>query len=221
MTTEQTTCKQCGTCCKQGGAALHIQDLELISSGKIPVSRLVTIRKGELVHNPLAEKILPVTVELVKLVGKKKQWECCFYDDKLGCTIYTDRPYACRVLKCWDIREISALVEKDTISRFDILDKEDPLIAQIMEHEQLCPCDDLGYIQTHLDRLSDEQKNEMEHRVRSDLNFRARVTGQLQLKVSEELFYFGRPLFQLLQPLGVQMSASSSGFRLIWGKERS
>lgn len=217
MTTEQTTCNQCGTCCKQGGPALHTRDLDLIRSGQIPVNRLVTIRKGELVHNPLAEKILPVTVELVKLIGRNKQWQCCFYDDKLGCTVYEDRPYACRVLKCWDIREISTLMEKDTISRLDILDKDDPVIQLIMEHERICPCDDLGYVQTHLDRLSIEQKNEMEQRVNNDLNFRARVTGDLQLTLGEELFYFGRPLFQLLQPLGVQLSESSSGVRLIWG----
>lgn len=220
MTTEQTTCKQCGTCCKQGGPALHIQDLELVRSGRIPVNRLITIRKGELVDNPLAKKIQPVTVELVKLVGKKNQWECCFYDDKLGCTVYEDRPYACRVLKCWNIEDISTLVEKDTISRFDILEKEDQIIPLIMEHERICPCDDLGYIQTHLDRLSDEQKNELELRVRSDLDFRARVSGDLQLKVSDELFYFGRPLFQLLQPLGVRISESSSGIWLIWDKKR-
>lgn len=218
MTIEQTTCKQCGTCCKQGGPTLHRQDLDLVRSGRIPVSRLITIRKGELVHNPLAEKIQPVSVELVKLVGKKGQWECCFYDDKLGCTVYRDRPYACRVLKCWDIVEISALMEKDTLSRFDILDKDDPLVTLIMEYERICPCDDLGYIQTHLDRLSVEQRKELEQRVRSDLNFRVRVTGDLQLKVSEELFYFGRPLFQLLQPLGVQVSEGATGIRLIWGR---
>ncbi|TKB28084.1 YkgJ family cysteine cluster protein [Desulfopila sp. IMCC35006] len=218
MTTEQTTCKQCGTCCKQGGPALHSQDLDLIRSGRIPVSSLITIRKGELVHNPLAKRIQPVSVELVKLVGKKRQWECCFYDDTQGCTVYKDRPYACRVLKCWDIGEISALMEKDTLSRFDILDKDDPLITLIREHERICPCDDLGYLQSHLSHLSGEQKNELERRVQSDLKFRARVTVDFQLKVSEELFYFGRPLFQLLQPLGVNLTESSSGFRLIWGK---
>ena len=218
MTIEQTTCKQCGTCCTQGGPALHIQDLALVKSGRIPVSCLITIRKGELVDNPLVGKILPVTVELVKVVGKKSQWECCFYDDKLGCTVYEDRPYACRVLKCWNTEEILFLIEKDTINRFDILAKDDPHIPLILEHERMCPCDDLGYIQRHLDRLSDEQKYELEQRVRTDLNFRARIARELQLKVSEELFYFGRPLFQLLQPLGVRVTESSAGIRLIWGK---
>lgn len=218
MTTKQTTCKKCGNCCKKGGPALHSQDLDLVRSGKIPISSLITIRKGELAQNPLAEKIQPVAVELVKMVGTGRRWDCCYYDEHKGCTIYEDRPYACRVLKCWDTEEILTLIEKDTLSRFDILIKEDPLIPVIIEHERICPCDDLGYIQTHLGQLSDEQKNELEKRVRNDLRFRTRVISDFQLKVSEELFYFGRPLFQLLQPLGIQISESSGGIHLNWGK---
>jgi len=218
MTREKKACSQCGLCCQQGGPALHIQDLELVKNGRISTSHLITIRKGELVDNPLAGKIVPTTVELVKFIGKKGRWECCFYTDKLGCTVYKDRPYACRVLKCWDTEEILALVEKATISRFDILEEDNPLIPLIMEHERICPYDDLGEIQTNLDRLSDEQKNDLAQRVRSDLNFRARVASDLQLNVREELFYFGRPLFQLLQPLGVQISESTAGIQLIWRK---
>jgi Fe-S-cluster containining protein len=216
MTTEQATCRKCGNCCKQGGPALHIQDLELVRSGKIPVSSLITIRKGELAHNPLVEKIQPVMVELVKIVGTGRQWDCCYYDEQLGCTVYEDRPYACRVLKCWDTGEILDLVEKDTLSRFDILAIDDPLIPVIKEHERICPCDDLGFIQANLLRLSQQQKNELEKRVRSDLRFRTRVIADFQLKLSEELFCFGRPLFQLLQPLGVRISESSAGIYLSW-----
>ncbi len=62
---------------------MHIQDLELVGNGKIlklPVSSLITIRKGELAHNPLTQKIQPVTVELVKIVGTGRQWDCCYYN---------------------------------------------------------------------------------------------------------------------------------------------
>ncbi len=218
MTTEQATCRKCGNCCKQGGPALHIQDLELVASGKIPLSSLITIRKGELAHNPLTGMIQPTTVELVKIVGTGRQWDCCYYDEQLGCTVYEDRPYACRVLKCWDTVEILGLVEKDTLSRFDILEKDDPLIPAVLEHERICPCDDLGFIQTNFGQLSEQQKNELEKRVRSDLRFRTRVIADFQLKVSGELFYFGRPLFQLLQLLGVKISESSAGIHLSWGK---
>ncbi len=216
MTNKQTVCKKCGNCCKQGGPALHIQDLELVKTGKIPVSSLITIRKGELAENPLARKVQPVTVELVKIVGTGRQWNCCYYDEGSGCTVYDDRPYACRVLKCWDTEEILSLVEKDTLSRLDILDKDDPLIPVILEHERICPCDDLGFIQVNLGRLSNSLKNELEKRVRADLRFRTRVIEDFQLKVSEELFYFGRPLFQLLQQLGVRVSESPAGVSLSW-----
>jgi Fe-S-cluster containining protein len=218
MTNQQVMCIKCGNCCQQGGPALHIQDLELVKTGKIPINSLITIRKGELAENPLAGKIQPVAVELVKIVGTGRQWDCCYYDESSGCTVYKDRPYACRVLKCWDTKEILGLVEKDTLSRFDILDKDDPLVQVILEHERICPCGDLGFIQTNLGRLSDAQKNELEKRVRSDLRFRTRVIEDFQLKVSEELFYFGRPLFQLLQQLGVRISESSAGVSLGWGK---
>jgi hypothetical protein len=109
-------------------------------------------------------------------------------------------------------------VETDTLNRFDILDKDDPLIPVIKEHERICPCDDLGFIQENIGCLSDEKKNELEKRVRSDLRFRTRVIADFQLKVSEELFYFGRPLFQLLQQLGVRISESPTGIHLNWGK---
>ncbi len=216
MTDKQTMCRQCGNCCKEGGPALHLQDLELVKTGKIPVNSLITIRKGELVENPLTGKIQPVTVELVKIVGTGRQWDCCYYNEDSGCTVYADRPQACRVLKCWDTEAILALVEKDTLSRFDILDKGDPLIQVILEHERICPCDDLGFIQDNLGNLSDAKKDELEKRVRSDLHFRTRVIGDFHLKVSEELFYFGRPLFQLLQQLGGRVSESPDGVRLSW-----
>lgn len=218
MTTEQAACRKCGNCCKQGGPALHSQDLDRIKSGEIPVSSLITIRKGELAHNPLAEKIQPVAVELVKIAGTGRQWACRYYDAESGCTVYADRPYACRVLKCWDTWEILALVEKDTLSRFDILEKEDPLVAVIGEHDRICPCDDLGFIQADFDLLSEEQKNELEKRVRADLRFRTRASADFHLNVREELFYFGRPLFQLLQQLGVRVFETPAGIHLNWDK---
>jgi len=218
MITEQTTCTQCGNCCKEGGPALHIQDLKRIRSGKIPISSLITLRKGELAHNPLSGKIQPVTVELVKIVGTGRQWDCYYYDEVIGCTVYVERPYACRVLKCWDTAEILALVEKETLTRFDIIEKDDPLIPVMLEYERICPCDDLGVVYANFAQLSNGQKYDLEQRVRSDLRFRTRIIADFQLKVSEELFYFGRPLFQLLQPLGVRISESPAGISLHWGK---
>ncbi len=199
--TGQTECKKCGDCCRQGGPALHKGDLDLVRDGKISISTLITIKKGELTHNPLTGVVQPAGVELVKITGKGQQWECCYYDEQRGCTIYENRPQACVLLKCWDTKDVLNIVEKETLSRFDILGSDDPLIPAIREHERICPCPDFLYIRDNVGQLPDQQKKELEKQVRDDLSFRTRVISDFNLKLSEELFYFGRPLFQLLQML--------------------
>lgn len=214
--TRQTECKKCGDCCRQGGPALHKRDLDLVRDGKIPISTLITIKKGELTHNPLTGVVQPAGVELVKITGKGQQWECCCYDEQRGCTIYENRPQACVLLKCWDTKDVLNIVEKETLSRFDILGSDDPLIPAIREHERIYPCPDFLYIRDNVGQLPDQQKKELEKQVRDDLSFRTRVISDFNLKLSEELFYFGRPLFQLLQTLGAIISESQSGVTLQW-----
>jgi len=213
---EQRTCEKCGECCREGGPALHKKDLGLVRDGKIPISSLITIRKGELTHNPLTGAVQPSGVELIKIIGKGQQWECCYYDGQKGCTIYDNRPQACVLLKCWDTKDILALVEKETLSRFDILGSDDPFVPLIKEHEQISPCPDFLYIKDRVGQLSVQQNLELEKLVRDDLGFRKRITDDFNLKLSEEIFYFGRPLFQLLQPLGAIISESPSGVSLRW-----
>lgn len=216
MTTEQKECYQCGNCCKEGGPALHSADIELVRNGDIPVSSLITIRKGELGLHPVSGRVQPVSVELVKIVGSGRQWVCCYFSAEGGCTVYEKRPLACRTLKCWDTEEVLGLVEKDTLSRIDLLEEDDPIIQVIQEHERVCPCEDLKAVHADIGLVPDTLKKDLEKRVRADLRFRARIISDFELKVSEELFYFGRPLFQLLQQLGVRVSESRSGIHLEW-----
>lgn len=216
MQTETVTCRQCGKCCEQGGPALHLQDVELLRSGQIPISSLITLRKGELAHNPVTDQVQGLSVELVKLIGTGSKWNCIYYDRDAGCTIYNSRPHACQVLKCWDTAGILALVEKDTLDRIMILGKDHPMIPVIAEHERLCPCDDLGYLRKNYRKLSTSDKKNVEKKVRQDLRFRARITKDFDLKLNEELFYFGRPLFQLLQPLGVKVMEIQNEIHLKW-----
>ena len=212
----QSTCKRCGECCRQGGPALHARDLGLVRGGKIPISSLITIKKGELTHNPVTGVIQPAGVELIKIAGKGKQWECCYYDEQKACTIYESRPQACVLLKCWDTKDILDVVEKETLCRFDILGPDDPMIPVIREHDHLCPGADFLYLRDRTSQLSVQQEKELEEQVRDDLRFRTKVTGDFKLKLSEELFYFGRPLFQLLQMSGAVVSESRSGVTLRW-----
>jgi len=216
MTTIPESCKKCGECCKQGGPALHLEDLDLVRSGKIPVTSLITIRKGELAYNPRTQAVQPVAVELVKIAGLGKQWDCRYFDGTKGCTIYQYRPQACRVLKCWDTDDILALVEKDTLSRFDILPEDHFLLPAIRQHERLFPCSDLQLIHGKSGEVSPEMKSEFAKRADDELRFRMQAVTEQQLSLGDELFYFGRPFFQLLQALGVRVSESPSGIRVYW-----
>lgn len=210
MTKIKNSCERCGQCCKQGGPALHHDDLGLVRTGKIPFSSLITIRKGELVDNPLIGSVQPVSVELVKISGSGNQWGCCYYSATQGCTIYEDRPQACRLLKCWDTDEILALIEKDTLSRTDILPQDHSLLPTIREHDRLFPCGELYRVYNERQKIPQEMKKELAAMVNDEMRFRLRIVAKFHLHVGEELFYFGRPLFQLLQGLGVRVSESAS-----------
>lgn len=215
--TLQNTCRRCGACCIAGGPALHRQDLDLVRSGRIPLNRLITLRKGELAHNPKSGKVQGIYHELVKIGGAGGGWRCSYFAEaKNGCGIYEHRPQACEVLKCWDTEKILELVEQDLLSRLDIMDTAHPLVPVIIEHERICPCPDLEEIAESLAALPTAAKKEVKVSVDRDLHFRARVVKEHGLQLTEELFYFGRPLFQLLQQLGVGITESPSGLVLHW-----
>ena len=214
MNEVQTECRQCGTCCLKGGPALHIEDLESIRSGKLPLNRLITIRKGELAFDPLSGRVQAVTYELVKICGTGREWCCFYYAAGKGCTIYASRPSACRVLKCWDPDEILARIGKDLLTRLDILAMEDPLRLLVEEHERLCPCPDMELIRDSLLTGSLHDLAELQRLVDTDLGFRNKVVKDHALSLAEELFYFGRPIFQLLQAVELGITGTAAGIRL-------
>lgn len=220
MSNKQDSCRRCGKCCNEGGPALHGPDLELITSGRIPLSALITLRKGELAHNPVIRKIAAIENELVKLKGTGREWNCYYYDSQENsCTIYDFRPQACGVLKCWAPDDLLEMVGKDTLSRFDILQEDNPLRSIISEHERLYPCPDMEEIASLSADMSDTMKRSLQKLANEDLRFRTRVVKEFDLKLSDELFYFGRPVFQLLQPLGARVSESALGIELSWVKK--
>jgi Fe-S-cluster containining protein len=211
----QTECRRCGTCCLKGGPALHTGDLDLVRGGQLPISRLITIRKGELVSHPLTGRVQAVDCELVKICGTGGDWRCFYFSTSRGCTIYALRPIACRVLKCWDPTDISALVGKDTLTRLDILAEGDPLRPLVVEYERLCPCPDMELIRRFLSSGSLEGPlDNLQRLVDADLSFRGRVVKAHDISLAEEVFYFGRPIFQLLQMLGVEIDEIAKGIRL-------
>jgi Fe-S-cluster containining protein len=214
MNPQQTECRQCGACCRNGGPALHMDDLPLIKSGKLPMDKLITIRRGELVNHPLTGKLQTVGYELIKITGMERDWRCVYYSDNLGCTIYALRPSACRALKCWDTADISELIGKDTLTRLDILEAGDRLRMSVEEQERLCPCPDMGLLRLSVVDGSPVNLAALQELVDTDLSIRIRVVREQHLSLAQELFVFGRPIFQLLHAVGVGITEIAGRVRL-------
>ena len=206
--TQQTECRRCGTCCCKGGPALHYEDLELLRDGNLVYQDLVTIRKDEPAYSPLTDQVEPVTKELVKISGHGQSWACRFYDPgHSACTIHSRRPLECRLLKCWDTNDIMEVVEKNTITRLDIIGEKDPMSARICEHEKKCPYRKINSLLAALSSspLPSSLLTELTAVIRLDLALRARAVAQFHLSLPLELFYFGRPVFQVIRGEGLKI----------------
>jgi len=215
---KKSCCDRCGACCLQGGPALHRQDLPLLQDGFLAVTDLITIRRGEMAYQPAADTPSLVESEFLKVAGLPGSWTCRFYDEPAhSCTIYGHRPVACGLFDCTAPEAILQIVGKDLLTRFDCVDRDDPLAAAARKHEQRCPCPDLSAVAKRLHKGSRERTcllAELTPLVNTDLSFRRTIEAQFSLTLAEELFWFGRPLFQLLQPLGVQVRETRSGVEL-------
>lgn len=217
MTTEQTECRRCGTCCNKGGPALHKEDLSLIDKGLLPLKRLITIRRGELVQKLDDQEPRAAQCELIKIAGTGRDWQCFFYsEDEKGCLIYHDRPLSCREMKCWDTAAVEELIEEDTLSRFDIVGKDEPIFVYIEEHEAKCPTPDMEGLKEAVLAKTRVDVEALEIMVNEDIRLRSAAVQDLDISLAEELFYFGRPVFQQLQQIGVKVSETERKLKLRW-----
>ena len=219
MKQDQKECERCGTCCTSGGPALHSEDLHLVLEGKLPLTQLITIRAGELAHNPLTSSLQPVKRELVKISGVGREWNCCFFDpEEKGCTIYDKRPQACKALKCWDTDEIEELIEKDTITRLDIIPEDSPIRPFVIEHDKAFPCPEMIDL---LEGRNGARTDSLEETINREISYRTKVVGNFDLSLGEELFYFGRPLFHLLVSIGADINEVDGRLLLSWPERKT
>lgn len=218
----KTECEKCGTCCERGGPALHVQDRDLLAAGSFGFADVVTIRKGEMVVQLDTGKPETTEVELIKFKGRDGQWCCRFLDPEARtCTIYEHRPQSCRLMKCWDPEEVMAIAGQKLLSRFDLIAEDDPLLPLVRLHDQQCVLPDMVEIAVQLGKPEEREPTlaGLKGMVEKDLMFRTVAIDQFRLSVDLELFYFGRPLFQLLLPLGVTAAETADGIALLYSNE--
>ncbi len=203
MIMKQDKCKRCGTCCRQGGPALHEEDRHLLAE-KLKISDLITIRKDELVYSPLSGRVEQAKKEFLKIGGQGRTWVCKFYKPKpSSCRIHAWRPLECRELQCWDTGNIKKIIYKNVLNRFSLLDPGDEIISHIREHEEKCPWHQVNEIIKARSAAEDdaEQYQKLGKLSKTDLAIRGRAIELFRLTLDQELFYFGRPVFQIIEAM--------------------
>jgi len=191
-----TECKRCGTCCKKGGPSFHVEDATLINDGFIPAGHIYTIREGEPVYDNMTGRITFAPSDIIKIKGQKNSWTCFFYDEtEKRCGVYEYRPLECRLLKCWDTREIEQVFGKNLLTRKDIISTVEGLWELIIEHDQRCSYKEItGLIKETGSRKRGRLPEKAAELIEYDNTIRELVVKKGQLDSELLDFLFGRPL---------------------------
>jgi Fe-S-cluster containining protein len=212
-----TECRRCGTCCKKGGPSFHIEDKVLVEKGIILSKHLYTIRKGERSFDNVKGCILPASTDIIKIKGRKGSWTCVFFDEKNNeCTIYDTRPMECRVLKCWDTREIEKIYAKNRLTRKDLISSIEGLWDLVEDHQKQCAYDLLTIF---VDALNKDKKDValigileiIEH----DKKIRELVVRKAGLESDLTDFLFGRPITETIKMYGLKIEKDGERYLLV------
>jgi Fe-S-cluster containining protein len=207
-----TECSRCGTCCKQGGPALHTEDIQLIDNGILSFSQLITIRQNEPAHDPIQDKVLPSNSEFIKIRGKGNSWNCLFFDQaNSGCLIYKSRALECRLLFCQDTGPLEKIMGNDLIHRQHLLPENDPVLPLIAQQELECPYQLINNLLASTDNYPNKTIDQLNDLVRNDLRIRDTFLRNFPERKQDELFIFGRPLFMLITPYGFRLVENENG----------
>jgi len=196
------SCIRCGTCCEKGGPALHSEDRIFLQKGTLRPIHLFTLRAGELAFNPLEERLVELSYEMIKVKNRDGSSTCTFYDaDQHACGIYESRPLECRVLKCWDTKDLEDLFMKDLLSRVDLCPKGSAVEGLISAYERSFPP---GRIYSLLSEAGSQegtrQSNpEIDRMISTDEAFRKKVVESMGVKETELKFFFGRPVRSIIE----------------------
>ena len=220
----ESGCRCCGTCCRKGGPALHIEDREWVTSGTIPLAALMTIRRHEPSYDNVIGRLVPAATDIIKVKAHSAQRQACrFYRfDPPGCSIYAQRPLECHALQCWDTRDIEAIYQRDRLTRQHLLAGHADIWDLIVEHETRCNYWRLARLakQVHKDKNSATASDSMLAMIRYDQSLRDTVKESTGLRADLLDFLFGRPLTFTLVLFDLQLVKSSTSgsyaFRPRW-----
>jgi len=127
-----------------------------------------------------------------------------FFEEKdKSCSKYDHRPLECRLLKCWDTREIEAVYEKDRLTREDILAGIEGLWELIVAHEKHCDHAAINRaLQDLHGTLGKQAQMVLTNAIQYDNAVRQLVLENGNVEPEMIDFIFGRPLTVTLKAAG-------------------
>ena len=208
-------CRQCGTCCRKGGPAIHQEDKKLLENGHIPLRYLFTIRKNEPVYDNVQGCIISAESDIIRVKSRKNSNTCVFFDSEHNqCTIYKNRPIECRTLECWNTRKIEETYRKGRLSRHELL-TDTPYINQLMKyHESRCAYQLIKELIHQLDK-DNNILDSIREILAFDNHFRLLAIEKSVCKTDIMEFLFGLPLYQTLPRMGLKVIRKRNGYCLI------
>ena len=212
MSEKQNSCKCCGKCCLKGGPSFHQNDTHLINKGIIPAKNLYTIRPGELTFDNIQNKILPTKTDIIKIKGVGNSWTCVFFDIKQNtCTIYKNRPMECRILKCWDTKEISNFYSKNRVSRKDFLQNIDGLWEVIEDHNKKCSFFRIMEISHN---SNNDSFDEILESIKYDINLRKMLIEKKMVNKNIIDFIIGRPIYKTISKYRLEIIQKAGKYEI-------
>jgi len=192
-------CGRCGTCCRKGGPALHLEDRALVEGGGLALRYLVTLRRGEPVHDNVAGGVIPAPTDIIKIKGRTGTTTCHFFreSDPAGgaCAIYDHRPLECRLLACSDTRAIEGAYGRERLTRRDLIARVEGLWDLVEDHQRRCdPAEAVRRVRGG----GPAERSELGEMVAYDRHLRALLQEKGAVKAEVLPFLLGRPLAEVV-----------------------
>lgn len=189
-------------------------DHELVESGKIPLKCLFTIRQGEPAYDNVRGFISPAATDIIKIKGAaENDATCCFLDqEQVECRIYDNRPIECRKLTCWDTRAVTAIYEKERLTRDHLLSRLPGLYDLVAEHQERC-----GYAHVaryakliHKENCPPNMIEELLAIIRYDQSLRQVTVERTRLDPGLLEFLFGRPMSETIRLYKIKLVSNGA-----------
>jgi len=221
MSKTDSSCNNCGDCCKKGGPALHIKDAFLFEENILHVQDVLTIRTGELVRDDMKNRFVPISNELIKVAphagARPDDWTCRFFTSNKRCFLYGKHPAECRAFYCKEPEALMQLVHEERLDREKICKlthAPDWWIELINTHEEQVAYGKLAEWAIKIDQ-DEECRIKFIEALEYDRSFRELVVEKEAAPKEALNFLLGRPLMQTMIMFGLQARQSGDGIRLV------